>query len=130
MSRTSSVENTGILSTWLRSPITPMAVPSDAMADRMGSSMANTEPNTSRRTSAASSTPRPVPPNDWRSACSAIWPDTATWRCGPWADSAALTKSLDWVTSTFWPWTSKVTLMKAVVPLALTWWGPGSTVTD
>ena len=45
--------------------------------------MAKSEPKTRSSTTAASSTPSPVPPNDGRSACSAIWPDTATSRCGP-----------------------------------------------
>ncbi len=68
--------------------------------------------------------PSPVPPNDWRSASSATWPDTATWRCGPWAVSAVLTNVLACAVVTFWPCTSKVTLMKAVCLSALIWWAP------
>ena len=119
MSSTSSVENTGIFTTWLNSPMTAMAVPSEAMADSSGSAMAKIDPNTSSSTTPARSTPSPVPPNDWRSACSAIWPDTATCRVLLCAVRAAFTKSLDCWVDTFWPCTSKVTLMNAVCLSAL-----------
>jgi len=88
--------------------------------------MAKTEPNTSRRTTPARITPRRVPPNDCRSACSAICPETATWRLLLWAVRAALTNALDSAVDTFWPWTSKVTLTNAVLPSALTWWAPSA----
>ncbi len=91
--------------------------------------MAKTEPKTMSRTTAARMMPRPVPPSGCLSACSAMRPDTATSRWGPWAVSAASTKSLAWATSTFWLWTSKVTLTNAVCPSALTWWGAGTTAT-
>ena len=73
---------------------------------------------------AASRMPSPVPPNDWRSACSAIWPDTATSRWGPAAEVAVVTNCLACSVVTFWPCTSKVTLMKAVCLSALTWRAP------
>ena len=51
-------------------------------------------------------------------------PDTATWSPGPWAVSAVSTNTLDFGVDTLWPWTSKVTLMKAVFWSALIWWEP------
>jgi len=73
---------------------------------------------------AASRMPSPVPPNDWRSACSAIWPDTATCRFGPAAATAVFTNCLACSVVTFWPCTSKVTLMNAVRLSALIWRAP------
>ena len=40
------MENCGIFSTWLSSPMTPMAVPSEASADTRGRAVANPERNT------------------------------------------------------------------------------------
>ena len=93
MSRTSSGENTGILRTWLSSPMTAMAVPSETSADSSGRSMAKSEPNTRNRTMPAAMMPTPVPPTDGLFACSAICPETEMASPSPEALVAVFTKS-------------------------------------
>ena len=102
----------------------PMAVPREASADTNGRAMAKTEPKTSSRTMPARMMPNPVPPKDTRSAASATWPATATWRSGPMALWAVATKFLASVVEMFWASVSKVTVAKAVRPSALTWLAP------
>ena len=78
MSKVSSGEIEGMPMAWLKTPMTPMAVPSANNAETMGNNAAKIEPNTSSSTISASSTPRPVLLKDWLLAFSASGPVSDT----------------------------------------------------
>ena len=107
-----------------RTPISPMAVPREAMAETRGRAMANSDPKTTNRTMAAIRTPSPVPPSWGLLAASAICPETATFTSAESADWAVDTSLSATASETFWACWSKVTVAKATVFVGLTWWAP------